>query len=801
MNNNNLYNTNNFIGITHNDYFKTASNALSKAINSLELNSSNYTSNVSNILDTKITNVSNILNNNSSNYIQNTSNYIISRYDPMIETKSENVLLPIPGTLKHTYINNSNTLGEIRFWCKDTQLFPVIIPVGVPDYRVKIDVDGKLKIYYTYDPAINATFFNGWIDVGTSIAGLNASDANIGIAITGLELQLQFEVRKINIELEQLLIYQQRTLGNDAFIEMTDEIAVQMAENQMNSLSFNTMRNNLNQFFATGATSYLSSALGVVALRLTQNPAVSLFLGIGGIAFAAFVGASQNQAYIQTINSLIEYKIKDAYDSNIINSTRRDELLSSNNELIVDNYISYCSNIYNATLAQGFINSNITGQQYISSLKCDTLNLNTGNIANINGVAANEIIAAGKIKQNNILLDDTYLTSNHLYNLAYNYTAERQYPSKLYNTILQQDTITLLGLLKYRTSFYLNNQSIAYGSGVYEIYYSSQYDTNTRAENLFNYDTSQTTTSARFGITLYSSGTGDYLGNDKINNYYGDWVIIKMPQEIMLTRYRIYQRTDAPTKAPSLWKVFGSKDGITFTEITQASQTTRLTSYTNNYYEKTLSSFTTLYQYYGFVFGSLLSVSGQTDLSFAELQIFGKEIISNTITSQIYTTSNIAKNLIIYQTPEVCKHFAFYCQTSSVIYINGGNTPYYKYDIDMTNYTTTGYIQIGSGSNDPYRIFRIRAFLGSCYFSKLTNGLPDILNYEIYMSSKAAAGGSGTTAGINIFAIGYPNNSSLNIIPPNNLFILSNPANTFNYITLVSTSPADCRVIIEDLIS
>ena len=183
------------------------------------------------------------------------------------------------------------------------------------------------------------------------------------------------------------------------------------------------------------------------------------------------------------------------------------------------------------------------------------------------------------------------------------------------------------------------------------------------------------------------------------------------------------------------------------------------------------------------------------------MQIFGKEIVSNSIVSNIYTTSNIAQNLILYQTPEVCKHFAFYCQTSSIIYINGGNTPYYKYDIDMTNYTTTGYIQIGPGSNDPYRIFRIRAFLGNCYFSKLTNGLPDILHYEIYMSSKAAAGGSGTTAGINIFAIGYPNNSSLNIIPPNNLFILSNPANNFNYITLVSTSPADCRVIIEDLIS
>ena len=801
MNNNNLYNTNNFIGITHNDYFKTASNALSKAINSLELNSSNYTSNVSNILDTKITNVSNILNNNSSNYIQNTSNYIISRYDPMIETKSENVLLPIPGTLKHTYINNSNTLGEIRFWCKDTQLFPVIIPVGVPDYRVKIDVDGKLKIYYTYDPAINATFFNGWIDVGTSIAGLNASDANIGIAITGLELQLQFEVRKINIELEQLLIYQQRTLGNDAFIEMTDEIAVQMAENQMNSLSFNTMRNNLNQFFATGATSYLSSALGVVALRLTQNPAVSLFLGIGGIAFAAFVGASQNQAYIQTINSLIEYKIKDAYDSNIINSTRRDELLSSNNELIVDNYISYCSNIYNATLAQGFINSNITGQQYIPNLKCETLDLNTGNITNINGIAANELIANGKIKQNGILLDNTYLTSNHLYNLSLNYTTERQYPSKAYTTTTQQDTVSLLGKLVYHQTLYLNNQTIAYGSGIYEVYSSSSYDTPTTKDRLFNFNTTETTTSPRWAISLYNSGTGNYQGDNSIDNvYFGDWIILKLPQPILLTRYRIYQRSDFLTKAPAEWKVYGSNDGITFTEITEASQTTRLTSYTGGYYEKSLNpSFITLYQYIGYTFKSLLSTSGQTDLSFSELQIFGKEIISNSITSSIYATSNAVKNIIIYDTPVVCKHFAFYITITTPIVINGKN--YYKYDIDLRQYTKLGYIDIGSQSGDSYRIFKLRACYGSMYFSTLVNGLPNVVYSDIFMSMKANPTANLGVAGLNICSIGSINNPRLDIVPSNNLFFMRNGANSIDYITVVSTNVADVRCFIEDMIS
>jgi hypothetical protein len=161
------------------------------------------------------------------------------------------------------------------------------------------------------------------------------------------------------------------------------------------------------------------------------------------------------------------------------------------------------------------------------------------------------------------------------------------------------------------------------------------------------------------------------------------------------------------------------------------------------------------------------------------------------------------QNVILYNTPQVCKHNAFYCQTSAIIYPNFGNTPYYKYDIDLRLYTATGYIQMGGGSNDPYRIFRIRAFLGNCYFSSTTNGLPDIIQYDIYMSFKANAatnGGKGA-AGVNIYANGTPNSPSLNIIPPNNIFILTNPFNDFNFITLVSTSPADIRVIIEDMLN
>ena len=65
------------------------------------------------------------------------------------------------------------------------------------------------------------------------------------------------------------------------------------------------------------------------------------------------------------------------------------------------------------------------------------------------------------------------MTSNHIYNLAYNYTAERQYPPKLYNIIQPEDTATLIGKLVYRSNFYLNTDAIAYGSRYYEVYSSS----------------------------------------------------------------------------------------------------------------------------------------------------------------------------------------------------------------------------------------------------------------------------------------------------------------------------------------
>jgi len=484
-----------------------------------------------------------------------------------------------------------------------------------------------------------------------------------------------------------------------------------------------------------------------------------------------------NQQYLNSIN-INELKLNQTNISNIF---------------VASNVLS------NINLNQGFINSNIINQQYISNLKTDNLILNNGNISNINGISTNEMIASGKIKQNGILLDNTYLTSNHIYNLAFNYTAERQYPSKLYTSSSIEGTATILNKLVYKQTLFLDTSSIAYGSGFYEVYSSSTFDNGiTTKDKLFNFNTTETTTSPRWAISLYNSGTGNYQGDNSIDNiYFGDWVILKLPQEILLTRYRIYQRTDFLTKAPAEWKCYGSKDGIIFNEITEGHQLTRLTSYTGGFYEKTLnSSFTTQYQYIGFVFNNLLSTSGQTDLSFAELQIFGKEIISNSIVSNIYATSNAVRE-IIKNDSIFAKHYGFYITISTPIVIN--STTFYKYDIDLRPYTKLGVIQIGPQSGDTFRSFKIRVMFSTMFFSYIINDLPNVCYYEVFMSYKNTAAPPGV-AGLNACSIGFPPNPTLQAIMPNNLFVIKNGQGDINYITIVSTSQADVRVIIEDLI-
>ncbi len=109
-------------------------------------------------------------------------------------------------------------------------------------------------------------------------------------------------------------------------------------------------------------------------------------------------------------------------------------------------------------------------------------------------------------------------------------------------------------------------------------------------------------------------------------------------------------------------------------------------------------------------------------------------------------------------------------------------------------------IDIGSGAGDTYRSFKIRVMLGPMYFSTIVNDLPDVCYCEVFMSYKANSAPPLGNAGLNACAIGYPPNTTLQTLMPNNLFVVKNGAGSIDYITVMSRSVADCRVIIEDLI-
>jgi hypothetical protein len=995
MNNNNLYNTNNFIGITHNDYFKTASNALATAINTLDLNSSNYTCNVSNILDNKITNV----NINSSNYTRDTSNAILARYDPMIENRYELKTLIDTTTYetKHTYINNSNLYGEIRFWGKSTNTFynpfqPY--PIEAPEYIVKIDIDGKLKCYYTYDALLNATYGSGWVDIINSIVGLNADSVNQGTLITGLEAQLLANISSLQAQISQMLI----EFEEDALITPSQRARI---DNELQNLAIDTTTVNgrttmqeLYRLYREGINgsfplNRLKEAIDLINLRISQNAAAGFFLGLGGAAFGFMYGLINEQKHNEFLHSLVVNKI-----SSNINFTDEQKrvLYSSNYNDMNSNIINQLEYTSNITASQGFINTYNTNQQTIPSLLTSSLNLNSGNITQINtinsttgifgsisttnntneaipslgnfggigdkmiikagslttypysigyetnalwmssedntnfynkgiktlsltsdnnieinngnitgintinattsifgtvsttnntneaipslgnfgGIGDKMIIKAGssttypysigyetnalwmssesninfynkgvktlsltqdnnieinngnitginnltvntlnisgKIQQFGNYLDETYLKPEDLYNLTYTYTTERRYPPKAYNTSTTEKTVNFVNTFVYNQILFLDNIGITYGYGQYEIYSSSTYDNGiTNKDKLFNFDAIETVNTPRWAINQYNSGTGDYQGNSSIDSvHYGDWIIIKLPLPFLLTRFRIYKNTAFSQLAPSLWKCFGSFDGIEFAELFQAHNFVRLTEadYNLGYYEKTLvSSFTTLYNYIGFSFNSLVGVSGATSLNFSELQLFGKEQLSYNIDSYKYTTPDAVKVVVRDDMPDVSKKAAMIVSipASATYYDDTSSTTYYKYDLDLRLYTNTKTIE---NTTDLMRIFRIRFWYVPSYFSSYIDGQPWVSSYEVYMSKKLnPILGHPETAGLNVYAVGFPKNEKLNNILPNQLMLLQNAFGSINYISIVSrTAPVDIYVIIEDLL-
>ena len=212
-------------------------------------------------------------------------------------------------------------------------------------------------------------------------------------------------------------------------------------------------------------------------------------------------------------------------------------------------------------------------------------------------------------------------------------TVERQYPPKLYTSSTGETTATgelqnILPTTFYKQTITLDTSGITYGFGDYIIYSSSTFGT--LLKNLFfNFNLNEDSGPA-YAAYQYSVPEGIYLSSNYIvSGYTGEWIILKCPNPIILTKFLFKDRLNLTSRAPGEWKCYGSNDGITFTEINQASQSTRLTAsdYPSGIYTKSFNN-SKSYLYIGFTFNKNVGGANSDMINFNEIQLFGREKIN-----------------------------------------------------------------------------------------------------------------------------------------------------------------------------
>ncbi len=251
---------------------------------------------------------------------------------------------------------------------------------------------------------------------------------------------------------------------------------------------------------------------------------------------------------------------------------------------------------------------------------------------------------------------NTSFTPLDNYNILLYNTNEKQFPPRIWDIApvaevpSSNEIFNIIPLSYQRQQFSLNNH------GTYTIYSSTTWNStlgNSKA-NLFDYNLTETT---EYGATWkpdnYANGVLAAVANTYTiglnNSYRGDWIIVKFPFPIILTRFRFYRRNDIIDRSPGFWKCYGSNDGVNWTEITEASHippSLSIATYTTTndgssyYYQKIVSNLDIPYLYIGWVVNQLAGTNVLANcINFSELQIFGKDDISNSY-SNVWNKSN-----------------------------------------------------------------------------------------------------------------------------------------------------------------
>jgi hypothetical protein len=197
------------------------------------------------------------------------------------------------------------------------------------------------------------------------------------------------------------------------------------------------------------------------------------------------------------------------------------------------------------------------------------------------------------------------------------YAIERMYPPPLARNFTSETTI-------------VTGQS--YGNGTYVVTGSSIYHTGllqiipvdyTHPANCFN---ESNAIGGHWGITNYDTSY-NYVPTNKIiesfddGSYYGEWLKIKLPIAIKLTKYSIKQRTGFSSNSPGKFKIYGSNNDIDW--VLLIDRTSKNITYINGLYTELIFNIFSEYTFFVLVVGSTLS---SRILNFDEWYLYGDEI-------------------------------------------------------------------------------------------------------------------------------------------------------------------------------
>jgi hypothetical protein len=690
-----------------------SSNYASNISNVLNINSSNYASNISNVLNRNssnyASNISNVLNINSSNYASNISNVLLinisfncsnyaSNISNVLNRNSSNYASNISNVLN---INSSNYASNIS---------NVLLTNITANFMSKSGgtMAGNISINGTLTTSDTATIANSINISGatTSAQSLSFRGLEYNLGIAGTSGNYSTSALKDDMILRTIggtnIILQcgigtgalKITSGNDVNILNNLSVNGVISGNGSNitALDYNNITRNTLLF-----NSPLTQDVNNVVSFDLDNQTPTRFPPAAMTAFTTSFKSSSyknNGTYIassSTPNSFTCFDYNELTEWTATNTSYRsiapfDYTSTAIASLTI---INGTSNIYGEWVQlnydKGFVATSITivGVN-ANNIKCPSAfilagsidgsywtflsqqsgikTFNTKNTFIINNYTKynfyrtifTNTIGSTELRITEIqffgLLNASYTNNDNFNQIIYN-TTEKQFPPRLYDSASAETTYTpvigneLYGLNPatiFKQTLTLNNH------GTYTIYSSSTY-TSLFKNLLFNFNIAESEGAHWANNNYNGSGVSNTASCIK-SDYTGDWIIVKLPYKIILTRFRFYIRSTATNRVPGSWKCYGSNDGISFTEITEAGNIqTNLTvaNYTLNslgYYETILPSiFDIPYLYIGWVIKQL--VGGDTILNFSELQIFGKDDITNSYSKALTLTSD---NKIIY---------------------------------------------------------------------------------------------------------------------------------------------------------